>query len=244
MNVNMKIAIFGDSFAHTEPFLEHKAWYQKLREKGYDITVFSKTGSSLWYSYNEFVKYQKNFDRCIFLITSWGRMYLPQLTQPFWPGIRQIEADMANPNIPQHDRNVLISTYNWLVCARNDEEHISYHDMMIREISSLRPDALLIPCFYYDLSRVPEWKYCTPFDIQLIDLFFYKIDYQDSDGNWRRKQLRRGGRELRACHFNDENNIIFADKISQWIDTGNFSMDIREFVNPTKPVEYYFEIEN
>ena len=240
----MKIAIFGDSFAHTEPFLEEKSWYHILKNKGYDITVFAKTGSSLWYSYNEFLKNHNNFDRCIFLVTNWGRFYLPHLTQPFWPGIRQIEADINNPRIPEQERNVLIATYNWVIHARNDEEVISHHDLMVNDIKIRRPDALIIPCFHYDLSRVSNWNSCTPFDIQLIDLFHYKIDYRDNEGNWKRKQLRPGGRELRACHMNDSNNKIFAEKVDDWIRSNKFHMDITDFVNPSEAVQYYFEIED
>ncbi len=114
---------------------------------------------------------------------------------------------------------------------------------MIKDIKNIRPDALVIPCFNYDMSRVSKWNYCSMFDIHAIDMLHYQIEFQDTGGAWRKKPLRPNGRELRACHMNDENNIIFSKKITQWISSGNFEMNISDFVISKKPVEYYFELD-
>jgi hypothetical protein len=39
--------------------------------------------------------------------------------------------------------------------------------------------------------------------------------------------------------MNDENNIIFAEKIYNWIKTNNISLNISDFVLPKDPPEYY-----
>ena len=242
----MKIAIFGDSFAHVDPKspLKNNAWYNLLQSQGHDITLFSHTGSSLWYSYDKFIKNHATFDRCILMVTNWGRFHLPQLNQPFWPGVSQIEEFIKDPKFPERDRNVLISTYNWAIYARNDEQEIAYHELMIQDIRLKRPDALIIPCFDYSLSRIPEGENCTLFDINMIDILHYRIDWQDDKGVWHRRGLRKGGREHRACHMNDANNKIFANKIAQWLLTNQFSMKKDEFVKPTEPAEHYFELDD
>jgi len=241
----MKIAIFGDSFAHTNPLskLKDKAWYNLLKSQGHSVTLFSSTGSSLWYSYDKFIKNHAVFDRCIIMVTNWGRFHLPQLKQPFWPGVSQIEEFLKVREFPEYDRNVLISTYNWAIYARNDDQEIAYHQLMLQDIVLKRPDALIIPCFDYDLSRVPTGENCTLFDVSMIDILYYRIDWQDDKGIWRRRPLRKGGLELRACHMNDANNKILADKIENWLLTNQFYMKKEDFVQPIESVDYYFELD-
>ena len=238
----MKIAIFGDSFAHTEPCNEDRAWYHILKNKGYDITNLGRAGSSLWYSYNEYIKHYKSYDKCIFLITSWGRFHLPQLHMPFWPGIQQIEGALMDPNLPNEDRKVLASVYNWCIFSRNDEQEIQYHELILADILQKNNNTLLIPCFNHDMSRIPQ-KY-SMMDIHQIDIDYYKLDWQDKNKVWHRKPLQPGGRELRACHMNDENNIIFANKIIEYINNNTFSLNIQDYTCSVKDVNYYFELDD
>lgn len=238
----MKVAVFGDSFAHTEPWNESRAWYSLLQDRGLDLTNFAHTGSSVWYSYELFKKNHHSFDRCVFLVTNWGRLYAPQLQQPFWPGIGQIEDTLKNSHLSHQDRKVLASMFDWIVFGRNDEQEISLQELMIKDILNIRPDCLVIPCFDYSMSRVKDWPNCSMFDIHTVDILHYGIEYQDHKGQWFRRPLRPGGRELRACHMNDNNNSIFADKVQEWINTRSFSMQREDFVISTRPVEYYFEL--
>ena len=232
----MKVAIFGDSFAHTEDYNESKAWYTHTK----NTTNFSRAGSSLWYSFNLFCKHHREFDKIIFFVTNWGRIHLSQLGQPFWPGIQQIEGALKSNNINDDERKTLTSVYNWIIFGRNEEQEISLHELMIDSVKRMHKDVLIIPCFNFDQSRV-ESKY-SMFDIHHIDIQHYNIDWQDSKKIWHRRPLRPNGRELRACHMNDENNIIFANKINKWIDTGTFNLDVNNFVISKKTVDSYFEL--
>ena len=54
---------------------------------------------------------------------------------------------------------------------------------------------------------------------------------------------RKGGLELRACHMNDANNKILADKIENWLLTNQFYMKKEDFVQPIESVDYYFELD-
>jgi hypothetical protein len=238
----MKVAVFGDSFAHTEPWNEDRAWYSLLNGPDVSITNFAHTGSSVWYSYDLFQKNHHLYDRCIFLVTNWGRFYAPQLQQPFWPGINQIEDTLKNSNLSHNDRNVLTSMFNWIVFGRNEAQEVSLQELMVKDIITVRSDSLVIPCFDYSMSRVKDWSNCSMFDIHTIDMLHYGIEYQNSRGMWQRKPLRPGGRELRACHMNDKNNSIFANKIKEWLKTEKFSMKKEDFVTAIEPVEYYFEL--
>lgn len=241
----MKIAIFGDSFAHTEEFNENRSWYESVKAHGYDVNNFARSGSSLWYSYDQFIKHNSEYDKCIFLVTNWGRYHVPQMFQPFWAGISQVEESLRNDRSLTHNqRRVLESLYNWTLYARNDEQEILFHSLMIKDIVNTKKDCLVIPCFNYDMSRISNFNMCSMFDIHAIDMIHYKIEFQDSNGIWKKKPLRQNGRELRACHMNDENNVIFAQKIINWIDNNQFKMSVNDFVTSSKSVEYYFELES
>jgi|TARA_B110000881_G_C18511145_1_gene482294 hypothetical protein len=236
----MKIAIFGDSFAHTEPHNESRAWYTYVKDQGYDVTNFGRAGSSLYYSYKEYLKHYKSFDKCIFLVTNWGRFHLPQLKMPHWPGIQQIEGALSDPDLPNQDRKVLASLYNWCIFARDDLQEIQHHELMLADILHKNSNTLLIPCFNYEMSRMQQE--CSLMDLHQIDMDYYKIDWQDSGKKWHRKPLRPGGRELRACHMNDENNIIFGNKLIEYINNNTFSLNIQDYTCSVKDVNYYFEL--
>lgn len=231
----MKVAIFGDSFAHTEDYNESRAWYKQV-----DAINFSRAGSSLWYSYDLFSKNYHDYDKIIFFVTNWGRLHVSRLDQPFWPGIGQIEGALKSNTINDNERKTLTSIYNWLIFGRNEEQEISLHDLMVNTIQQLHNNVLVIPCFNFEMSRINS-KY-SMFNIHQIDIEHYKIDWQDKNKIWRRRALKPNGRELRACHMNDENNIIFAEKVNGWIKNNQFNLDTNDYVISKKPVEYYFEL--
>ena len=70
----MKIGIFGDSFGQhcmhlkspqvsLEEEIKRKAWWDYLSETySIELTNHSVSGSSLYYSYHEFLKYHQNYD--------------------------------------------------------------------------------------------------------------------------------------------------------------------------------------
>ena len=81
----MKIAIYGDSFGNSmiETSIESKdqdtrgkAWVELLADN-YDVTNFCYPGSSLFYSYQLFLKNNQKFDYNIFLVTEPNRITLP-----------------------------------------------------------------------------------------------------------------------------------------------------------------------
>jgi hypothetical protein len=41
--------------------------------------------------------------------------------------------------------------------------------------------------------------------------------------------------------MNNKNNLIFAHKINEWANGGEFTMARDDFVTPSEPLEFYFE---
>jgi len=78
----MKIAVYGDSFGNLysnnipgDNLDRGKSWVDVL-EKKYLITNYSKSASSLFYSYDLFLTHNKDYDYNIFLVTEPNRLTL------------------------------------------------------------------------------------------------------------------------------------------------------------------------
>lgn len=222
----MKIAIYGDSFAVDSSKNPRKlGWVDHLSKK-YNITNYAKQGSSLYYSYKEFLRTQAYYDKIIFLVTNFGRLYVPNADQPHIPGLYNAKKYLRESI---YDKEKYQAAIDFFLHLQNDNYESDIHRLILKEITNLRPNELYVPCF--GQSLISDWKFCTMMDIQLIDFQFYKIDPT---------AFGESAIELRNCHMNDENNFIFYNKILEWIESGNFKMAIEDFSTPTKPLEYYF----
>jgi len=229
-----KIAIYGDSFAHSLE-REENAWYNLL---DYDVNLFSHVGSNFWYSYKNFKTNQDLYDINILFVTNYGRLNIPFLEQPHWPGIQQIDMAMKHPTIDPKSQQILLSAHNYLVNVRNDEQTRDEHIALLLELKSY-DNLLIIPCFPDEMSLCGD-KF-SMYDISIMDTVFYGIDKVDENGKFVSSNWKPGERrELRACHMNNANNRIFADKITGYIEGKGFKMSKDDFVHPTEPMDYYF----
>jgi hypothetical protein len=102
---------------------------------------------------------------------------------------------------------------------------------LVKEIKSVRPDALLIPGFY--LSGEENWTSPNTLnDISMLDVINYGLE--EEKAMWA---------EIRHCHMSQENNFIFASMVAEWVNTGSFNFDINKFIKSDKPVETYFKMD-
>jgi hypothetical protein len=81
----MKIGIFGDSFADRNPynpespFTEDESWISELEKAGHKVTTYGKTGTSTWYSFEQFMAHHEQFDHIVFCYSSLHRIHhLPE----------------------------------------------------------------------------------------------------------------------------------------------------------------------
>jgi hypothetical protein len=66
----MKIAVFGDSYAELPIQKYYNGWLSLMSEYGSDITNFAMPGTSIFWSYEHFIKNYKKFDYIIFCHSS------------------------------------------------------------------------------------------------------------------------------------------------------------------------------
>lgn len=237
----MKIAIFGDSYGSVSLLplrkLDQKSnsWVNHLKRltaNEHSITNYCKSGSSLFYSINLFLEHHTEYDRVIFLTTSQGRI---ELDNSFINSLKSIHFQQ---HLTSHDHAIeLIKKFkdqefdclvyqavaDYFVYVQNPNCDKFVQSLMVEKIKSVKPDTLIIPCFGESLED-------DRFQLNLVS----NIDLQHY--NYHKKTVMG---DHRHCHMNDENNIIMAEKIYNWIKTNNISLDISDFVNPSEPPEYY-----
>ena len=81
----MRIGIFGDSFADRNPynpespFTEDESWIAYMENAGHEPITYGKTGTSTWYSFEQFLAHHEQFDHIIFCYSSMHRIHhLPE----------------------------------------------------------------------------------------------------------------------------------------------------------------------
>lgn len=237
----MKIGIFGDSYADHHHIGTGTPWHRILRNQfNLDATSHGVNGSSLHYSYSRFKEIQESYDKIVFLLTGPGRLTLPlpneylDLLQA-WEHVTSAEA--FNSKIEQHNikppylRNTGKALDGYYKYIMDVDKDALFHQLLVKEIKHIRPDALLIPCFY--LTGEENWHHSSMMStISDLDLTHYNLDHE-----------RAMWADIRHCHMSQENNYVFASMIAEWAKTGSFNFKIDKFVKSYKPVETYFRMD-
>ena len=207
----MKLAIFGDSYADINPDYTYMGWPNLLKQHSKNTYIKSLSGTSLWWSYQHFLRYIKNNkpDCIIFCYTNPYR----------WSALPEgMERSCWNiHNVKNSGFNSTLETLNQY-----------YFDIFPMELS----DFIAVQAF----KEVNA--YCEKNGIYLINvlcfnfkrLFTYPTRFPifndiDSVSRLERIHFRNGEYSMleifdnfdvpkvdpRICHLNDKNNRRFAD---------------------------------
>ena len=246
----MRIAVFGDSFASHELDNDSigKSWIDVVSEN-HELVNFGASGSCFQYSYELFLKEHKNFDTVIFFVTDYHRRYikavsdiLPHLGSSHMlhveAGAEYTKKDIEDLNIDNKDHYIkMIDNYTFYFNNYRDsnyEWHV--HDLLVKNIVTLKPNAVVIPCFPMSIpSFTPK---DTVFTVQLAETASLGVDMDNVFIDYYC---------LRKCHLSEKNNIILGNIILDAINKGiNYlDLDINDFVAKlSKPTEYYLRKHN
>ena len=235
----MKIAIFGDSWAKQ---LEYQtqlnstaAWWEILAEK-YEVENFGLSGSSTYYSYNNFEAQHSKFDKIIFIASIPGRMHLPpelEFKSKLFGDMRKhqvtslSDAENSLNFLLEHDPDsvddinklkIIIGYYSHVMSIREQD---TINRLYVNSVKNARPvEALAIESFpaLYNVSKF-ETSY---WGIDIVEKFSQGFD------------------ELRKCHMSAENNLMFANKVENWLATGEFALSKDDYIKPVDSWERYF----
>lgn len=236
----MKIGIFGDSFAaradkNVTKFLPGLSWPEILEatNKNYKITNYAFPGSSIDFSYLNYLNHCQKFDKCIFVYTHPHRFLLPPhetiLTNKLQHicGIHAYEqkVKMNYINFEKTDFKIfkkLIQIYKkYTTFFTFENEAIEIKKIIAKQLQRLQSANFLL-IFTKDIASIEE-----------IDKKFYEYEYN---------KLKRHS-DLRHCHLNQQNNYIFAEMVNKWIEHHTpFNFDIKNFKPPTEPFDQLFTV--
>lgn len=243
----MRIAVFGDSFANHE--LDNnsigKAWVDVVAEQ-HELVNFGTSGSCFQYSYELFLQNYKDFDNVIFFVTDYNRSYIKNISSrlPFQGSSHMLHqsagAEFTIKEITRlgfPDADHLISIVNnfrfYFDNYRDSEFELHVHDLLVKNIITLKPNALVVPCFP---GSIPHFNPTdTVYTIQLAEAASLDVDLNNV---WVDYYC------LRKCHLCEENNIILGNKILHAMNNGFNYLDlhITDFVTKLdKPTEYYLK---
>ena len=244
----MKIAIFGDSYA--DPYnnsIEAVSWTKLLKEKSndYKITNFAYGGTSLWWSYELFLKNYEKFDTIIFVITTAGRLsnliynkgvnsydYAVELEETIKNGHPN---NLTDPQV-QHNLKLLESAKDYYLYFQNNNQEKFLHEKIIEELYSIQTK--LSDKKFIIIPTVPLNFDCKSF-FKMPLLEITKKELEANFGN----NLYKFETGYRANHMSKKNNEILAEKIHQIIQGTCTEVTIDDFVFQKYPnPEKYWEI--
>ena len=214
----MKIGIFGDSFAdeHLKP---SKSWIECLRDnyEYNEVTSFGYGGTSLEWSYNNFLEHYHKYDRIIFIMTDHRRQHffdkksgkelLFHLTKN--QSIKEIKQKLEEDNL----KIGLWNKVKWkFSLSKIDKELlVSIEKLTLLYFDSLQWKSSAI----YDsiLQRAPN-SVIIDYDSMLR---LQKIDY---DYMGLKLHSTKGEGKNRPCHMSLRQNEEFAEYINDNIKNG------------------------
>ncbi len=245
----MQIGIFGDSystvnqrFVNKRP--DGKCWAQLLSDQ-YSVKNYSVSGTGLYYSYREFLKHQHNFDCIIFTASLNQRLYLENLPIKD-PTSKHINLELLTDRNQAHEwlnyvkttddsvnwDDVFDSVQGYFRYVYNDDQNTTAERLLLQDIQT-KNRVLLMPCFESTLNAHRE--IFKNFKISLSNITFL----EDARCNLTQQKIRKIRKQLgdkvedtRHCHLTDENNIMMYNKIVNWIENNEFSLQQLDILNP------------
>lgn len=156
----MKIAIYGDSFAKPTVKNSTTSWINLLSTKLSDnikekITIdnYSASGSSLYFSYKNFIATCKNYDLVIFLATEPHRYTVPSKFRSSLIPIHitsnlqvdQLEKDLFD-KLNQNEKDFLKNLRGWFN-ASDQKYNLEIADILLSNIENKHNNVIIYPCF-------------------------------------------------------------------------------------------------
>ncbi len=246
----MKIAIYGDSWGSlglNEPH-SYLGWPEILADQpNVEVTNFSVVGSSLYYSYKQFIKNHSFYNINIFLITSTGRMYVNSMPE-YYDLAKHISGlgnvlerkeslkkivYLSKTNKEQIEKiNEALELY--YVYLHNDEQDSDVYNALLYHARSLTNNTIFIPCFKQSDQ------------LSLLDIYEMENKVTGASEKYFLQGIGINSivddkclRDNRICHLTKRNNEILAGKIINAIKTNTMSIDlsISDFAEPTESLD-------
>ena len=242
----MNIGVYGDSFAERTEQSKHFHW-SSLVAKNLNATVedFGKPATSLWYSYQEFLKNYQKHDLILFTVTDEGRY----IKKPDWyeipTGVNGYISSYGQIQYHKRtathalDQQMLTHLEGWYVMS-DSYYNLSMNDLMISHMQSLHKNIIFYPCFESSFTDKRYDQFCFPkshclTNVLLAQLKLLKIKEITSVLLPNRENVN-----VVSGHLTPEMNECVAQAILDRVVTGNWKFQKLKHITLKHPKEYYY----
>lgn len=213
---DMRVGIFGDSYACTEAAFGKYGWPDLIGEK-FTITNHSRSGTSMWWSFEKFLQYHDEYDIIVFSFTSNTR----------WPAVpKKIEYRAWNIGFVRENDDFLdvLNPYFFEVFPENLRRYINssiYKDVVDICVEKGKYLVSIIPFAELNLDEadfdVSDRRF--PIMVGLDKVSHLEEVMIDGAVHNTVKYLKKSKIiEHRPCHLNPSNNRIVADWVIDCIE--------------------------
>ena len=197
------------------------------------------SGSGMYYSYKKFLEYNKDYQKIIFITTHPGRLWIrnsKNLAVEHTYNLASAEHLLKHETkLSTEDVECLNAVVEYVKYIYNQEEQQDYWKLMLDRIKSIRPDALIIDAFHIykhddKTKRINETDCIVLEDLARLDLM----------KNGKPILGSLGVEDMRRNHLSEANSIVFANKILEWIKTGNWYFKDKDEFFHSQGIEAYY----
>jgi len=241
----LKVGIFGDSYA--DPIrhghdnfreLDDIGW-PNLLQNNYEVGLHALAGSSIYYSYQEFLKHHEKYDKIVFVVTDpirWVKGYKlikDEDREIHLSSYSTVENWLqSNPEIRVEDRSILEALKGYYLFLVDDPSCQVMANLMLNHMRQLRPDIILIP-IARNLLNIDTVGFDT-----YLDLFHIDMGLETSLNH--NKFLQKNYEYRLACHLSKEMNIVVANDVTNALEIGKWNPLIPKPIKHPHGVDYYW----
>lgn len=241
----LKVGIFGDSYA--DPIrhghdnfreLDDIGW-PNLLQNNYEVGLHALAGSSIYYSYQEFLKHHEKYDKIVFVVTDpirWVKGYKlikGEDREIHLSNYSTVENWLqSNPEIRVEDRSILEALKGYYLFLVDDPSCQVMANLMLNHMRQLRPDIILIP-IARNLLNIDTVGFDT-----YLDLFHIDMGLETSLNH--NKFLQKNYEYRLACHLSKEMNIVVANDVTNALEIGKWNPLIPKPIKHPHGVDYYW----
>lgn len=256
----MKIAIYGDSFAdpnvcnfHLTTNGVNVGWPDLLKQK-YEVDVFARGGTSVYYSYDNFKKTHQNYDKVIFLLTDSRRWpYLFEVKNKpnqyndnlfSFANLAMIHDFLHNPESVKYmdsglkDKLKALQHYYMFLLDDLESVNVDFSCLMINDIFRIRSDVIMLSGFNFGETHPIQ---CKP---SLATFAYIWLN------NWPKYRKQISGNQYlhwaekrTVCHFSKEVNEVIAKEMAIAIETGKWEPNVPDVIPAEhSDFEYYYHL--
>lgn len=242
----MHLGIYGDSYGDAKNKNGANCWFNVLAKylSIKNIDNYSESGSSLYFSYTNFLTTNHKYDTIIFLATDPNRY--PIKFSPVNIGcsyhitsvahIEQLQADL-NKHLTEEEQEFLLNLRGWFKVS-NKNYNLEIADAILSNIETLRPDVIMYPCFSSSFTKDRFVKNkLDQITHPLHSFWIRQLDLLEIDPD----NFTAMEKDTLAGHLTEEFNEYIAKMFLSKITTGYYDHSGLLDITIKKPKTYYYK---